>query len=92
VIFDFVEKLRRSPGQLEILGDGTQTKSYLHVKDRIDAILLGLDKSGAQVEIFNVGSEDRADVKTVAQIVIEEMGVSLYVGTGRYASAYLSYA
>jgi UDP-glucose 4-epimerase len=32
VIFDFVEKLRRSPGQLEMLGDGTQTKSYLHVK------------------------------------------------------------
>jgi UDP-glucose 4-epimerase len=80
VIYDFVEKLRRSPGQLEILGDGTQTKSYLHVKDCIDDTLLGLDKSSAQVEIFNVGSEDRADVKTVAQIVIEEMGVSLYVG------------
>jgi UDP-glucose 4-epimerase len=75
VIFDFVEKLRRSPGQLEILGDGTQTKSYLHVKDCIDAILLGLDKSREQVEIFNVGSEDQADVKTVAQIVIEEMGL-----------------
>jgi UDP-glucose 4-epimerase len=75
VIFDFVEKLRRSPGQLEVLGDGTQTKSYLHVKDCIDAILLGLDKSSAQVEIFNVGSEDQVDVKTVAQIVVEEMGL-----------------
>jgi UDP-glucose 4-epimerase len=75
VIFDFVEKLRRSPGQLEILGDGTQRKSYLHVKDCIDAILLGLDKSSAQVEVFNVGSEDQADVKTVAQIVIGEMGL-----------------
>lgn len=62
VIFDFVEKLRRSPGQLEILGDGTQTKSYLHVKDCIDAILLGLDKSSAQVEIFNVGSEDQVQL------------------------------
>jgi hypothetical protein len=55
-----VEKLKRSPGQLEILGNGTQTKSYLHVEDCIDAILLGLDKSSAQVEIFNVGSEDQA--------------------------------
>jgi UDP-glucose 4-epimerase len=60
VIFDFVEKLKRSPGQLEILGDGTQTKSYLNVKDCIDAVQLGLDKSSAQVEIFNVGSEDQA--------------------------------
>ena len=60
VIFDFVEKLRRSPGQLEILGDGTQTKSYLNVKDCIDAVQPGLAKSSAQVEIFNVGSEDQA--------------------------------
>jgi UDP-glucose 4-epimerase len=73
VIYDFIEKLKRNPGELEILGDGTQTKSYLHVGDCIDAILLGLEKSTEQVEIFNVGSEDQVDVKTIAQIVIDEM-------------------
>jgi len=73
VIYDFIEKLKRNPGELEILGDGTQTKSYLHVRDCVDAILLGLEKSTEQVEIFNVGSEDQVDVKTIAQIVIDEM-------------------
>jgi len=75
VIYDFVQKLRRNPEMLEILGDGTQTKSYLHVNDCIDAILLGLERSSEQIEIFNVGSDDQVDVKTIAQIIIEEMGL-----------------
>jgi UDP-glucose 4-epimerase len=73
VIYDFIQKLKRNPEELEILGDGSQTKSYLHIKDCIDAILLGLENSAEQVEIFNVGSEDQVDVRTIAQIVIEEM-------------------
>ena len=75
VIYDFVQKLRRNPEMLEILGDGTQTKSYLHVNDCIDAILLGLERASEQIEIFNVGSDDQVDVKTIAQIIIEEMGL-----------------
>jgi UDP-glucose 4-epimerase len=73
VIYDFVQKLKRNPEELEILGDGSQTKSYLHIKDCVDAILLGLENSAEQVEIFNVSSEDQVDVRTIAQIVIDEM-------------------
>ncbi len=73
VVYDFIQKLSKSPEVLEILGDGTQNKSYLHVKDCIDAILLGLESSTEQVEIFNVGSEDQIDVKNIAQIVIDAM-------------------
>jgi UDP-glucose 4-epimerase len=75
VIHDFVQKLKKNPRELEILGDGTQTKSYLHVSDCVETMLLGLEKSSGQVEIFNVGSEDQVGVKTIAQIVIEEMGL-----------------
>jgi len=58
VIHDFIQKLHKNPKQLEILGDGTQTKSYLYISDCIEAILLGLEKSEKHVEIYNVGSED----------------------------------
>jgi len=75
VIHDFIQKLRKNPNELEILGDGTQTKSYLYISDCIDAILLATEKSKKQVEIYNVGSEDQIDVKTMAQIIIEEMGL-----------------
>jgi len=73
VIHDFIQKLNKNPTQLEILGDGTQNKSYLYITDCIEAMLIGLEKSTEQVEIYNVGSEDQVDVKTIAQIVIKEM-------------------
>lgn len=73
VIYDFIQKLNKNPRELEILGDGTQTKSYLHVKDCIKAILACLEKAKGRVQTFNVGSEDQTNVKTTAKIVTEEM-------------------
>jgi len=73
VIYDFIQKLNTNPKELEILGDGTQNKSYLHINDCIEALLLGLEKSTEQVEIYNVGSEDQIDVKTIAEITVKEM-------------------
>ena len=75
VVYDFIQKLRRNPRELEVLGDGTQVKSYLHVSDCVEAMLLGVERSSRQVEIFNVGSEDQVDVRTIAKMVIEEMGL-----------------
>jgi UDP-glucose 4-epimerase len=75
VIHDFVKKLQTNPQELEILGDGTQTKSYLYVTDCIEAIFLGLEETRKQVEIYNIGSKDQIDVKTIAEIAIKEMGL-----------------
>ncbi len=74
IILDFLNKLKRNPRTLEILGDGSQTKSYLAVEDCVDAILTGVTKSRNRVEIFNVGSEDQVSVKDIADIVCQEMG------------------
>jgi UDP-glucose 4-epimerase len=75
VIHDFVTKLKKDPRELEILGDGTQTKSYLHIEDCIDAILVALIKSEGKFNVINVGSEDQIPVGDVAEIVVEEMGL-----------------
>lgn len=76
VICDFINKLRSNPKALEVLGDGTQRKSYLYVDDCVEALLIASEKSHEQVEIYNVGSEDTVNVATIARIVIEEMGLS----------------
>ena len=44
VIYDFIQELKANPKELEILGDGTQNKSYLHINDSIEAMLLGSEK------------------------------------------------
>jgi UDP-glucose 4-epimerase len=74
VIHDFVSKIKKNPTELEILGDGTQTKSYLYIDDCIEAILVAFENRNKRVEIFNIGSEDQVNVKTIASIVAEEMG------------------
>lgn len=75
VIVDFIKKLRSNPRRLEILGDGEQTKSYLLVDDCVDAIMRAFERTDRGVEIYNVGSEDAINVKTIAGIVIEELGL-----------------
>lgn len=75
VIYDFINKLRNNPRMLEVLGDGTQRKSYLYVKDCVEAMILAAEKSRNQVEIYNIGSEDTVNVAAIARIVIEEMGL-----------------
>lgn len=75
VIYDFVQKLRKNPQELEILGDGTQTKSYLHVDDCVKALIHATKATNDQVEIYNVGSEDKVNVKAIAETVISEMGL-----------------
>jgi len=74
VIPDFIKKLQINPHELEILGDGKQTKSYLYVDDCIDAIIKAYESSEEEVTIYNIGSADQTDVSEMAKIIIEEMG------------------
>jgi UDP-glucose 4-epimerase len=76
VIWDFVHKLRDNPRELEILGDGRQTKSYLDVASCVDAMLFAAGHSHAPFNVFNIGSEDWIDVRSIAEIIVEEMGLS----------------
>lgn len=76
VIHDFIEKLRNDPARLEILGREPGTvKSYTHISDCIRALIHGWKVLSEPVEIFNIGSEDAIDVKRIADIVSEEMGL-----------------
>ena len=82
VIPDFIRKLRDNPAVVEILGDGSQTKSYLHIDDCVSAITsaAGISKG---VSIYNVGSEDQIGVVQIADIISQEMKLNpLYQFTG----------
>lgn len=87
VIFDFIQKLRQNPGELEILGDGKQCKPYLHVEDCIDGVLFGFRNAYEKVNIFNLGCSTATDVTTIAKMLVEAMGLTdvkfKYTGGGR---------
>jgi UDP-glucose 4-epimerase len=76
VIYDFVKKLRADPDKLEVLGDGSQSKSYLHVSDCVEGFIKCSKNIQDNCSIINMGSEDRVDVLSIAKIVIEAMNLS----------------
>jgi UDP-glucose 4-epimerase len=76
VIVDFINKLRRNPNELEILGDGKQKKPYLYVKDCVDGILFGYEHGDAPLNYFNLGCATATEVTRIGEIVVEELDLS----------------
>jgi len=76
VIFDFLSKLKQSPSELEILGDGSQCKPYLHVEDCISGVLFGFKNSHDKINVFNLGCPSATNVNTIARMLVKEMGLN----------------
>jgi UDP-glucose 4-epimerase len=87
VTYDFVRRLREDPTRLRILGDGLQSKSYIHVSDAVSAMLTLTDQGWEGFDAFNAGTGEHVTVTEIAQLVSERMGVAdvtyEYVGGAR---------
>jgi len=75
ICFDLIRKLRKDSSKLEILGNGSQSKSYTHINDILNGIFVADMKSNKVFDVFNVSNESYIDVKTIAEIVVQEMGI-----------------
>lgn len=72
-VYDFYQKLKEDPSKLEVLGNGRQKKSYLHVQDCIDAILLAYAAAGEAVNIYNLGTDHFCEVNDSVNWICEEL-------------------
>jgi UDP-glucose 4-epimerase len=75
VIPDFIQKLRDSPETLEILGDGRQEKSYMHVEGCVEAMCHVVETADRDLNVYNLGTRTTTSVTTIADVVAEEMGL-----------------
>lgn len=73
VIFDFIRKLKNNSNELEILGNGKQSKPYLYVLDLVDAIMKYKDVQNVGIEIYNIGVESQTSVTKIADIICKEL-------------------
>jgi UDP-glucose 4-epimerase len=70
-IYDFLNKLRNNPSELEVLGDGTQQKPYLHVSELIDAMLWAFERSTNRLNCFNIApASGSSTVRFIAEAVV----------------------
>jgi UDP-glucose 4-epimerase len=84
VTYDFMRRLAADPTRLRILGDGKQSKSYIHVSDVVSAMLTVSDCGWEGFEVFNAGTGDYVTVNEIADLVTEMMGLEdvVYEYTG----------
>jgi UDP-glucose 4-epimerase len=75
VIPDFILKLRDDPSSLEILGDGRQEKSYMHITDCVDAMRHVATHAYDAYNPYNLGTQTATSVTTIAELVADEMGL-----------------
>ena len=84
-IYDFAQRLKKNPAELEVLGDGSQAKPYFHVSDLVDAMLFITDQAKDRLNWFNIGTADTVtSVRYLAEAVVkcQAPGARIKYGTG----------
>lgn len=72
-IHDFIARLVKNPAKLEVLGNGTQRKSYLHVRDCVDGMLYGFKHAKDEFQCFNLASVGVSNVRFIAEEVVKQV-------------------
>jgi UDP-glucose 4-epimerase len=79
-VFDFYRALKRDPGNLRVLGDGRQEKSYMYVQDCVSAMLLAAHvhetAAGAGAHIYNLGTDETLLVDESVACITEYLSLA----------------
>jgi UDP-glucose 4-epimerase len=76
IVYDFIHKVDTNPDEMEILGDGTQVRDLIYVKDVVQAVLLIWEHAPLEGEVYNVAAGVGLSTRQVAATVAHVMGVS----------------
>ncbi len=74
--FDFLRRLHEDPTRLRILGDGSQSKSYVAVQDVIAAVLTAARHESRRYRVYNVATGDYITVTEIAELAVECVGLA----------------
>jgi UDP-glucose 4-epimerase len=74
--FDFIRRLTANPTSLKILGDGRQTKSYVHVDDVVNAVLSFVDIKGPDFDVYNISTRDSLSVNDIGDLTFKALGLN----------------
>lgn len=75
-VFDFYARLKADPLSIEVLGDGRQRKSYVHVGDVVEALLAAVRAAPGRPTILNVGGDDSCTVDDSLGWICDELRVT----------------
>jgi UDP-glucose 4-epimerase len=74
-IYDFLNKLRKTPNKLEVLGTGEQSRDFVYVSDMVDALIKAATSPTAAGQTFNIGTGTTTSVAELAEMIVEILGL-----------------
>lgn len=74
--YDFLRRLQLDPTRLDILGNGMQNKSYIHVDDVVRAVLHAETLSDLRFDVFNISTRDQVTVNRIAELTEIALGIN----------------
>ena len=84
LVFDLIKKLKNNCHEVEVLGDGKQSKPYLHVSDIVDGMLFGFLNSQDEVNYFNLSCDGATSVEFIVKTLLKKLKMEntkiLYTG------------
>ncbi len=74
--YDFIRKLINNPYTISVMGNGSQSKPYIHVDDVVRAIILVLNKQKLKFDTYNVAPDDILSVSKILDIVLLKLKIN----------------
>jgi UDP-glucose 4-epimerase len=68
VVYDLMCKLQANPERIQVFGDGTQARDFVHAQDVVQAMLLAATEAPGMGEVYNVAS---GTTHTIADLVLK---------------------
>jgi UDP-glucose 4-epimerase len=72
---DFLHRLAQDSSRLVVLGDGRQSKSYIHIDDVLDAMHFVDARTNARYCVHNVATGDYVTVREIAEMAVLVSGL-----------------
>lgn len=82
VIPDLIRKLKDHPKELEVFGDGTQTKPYIYIDDLIEGVMCFIKNTKEDYNAYLIGVDSVVTVTQIADMVMEEIGINIPIHYG----------
>jgi UDP-glucose 4-epimerase len=75
ILIDLARKLMADRTKVDVLGDGTQQKSYIHVSDCCEGVLHATEVQRTPFEYYNLGTDDWILVRDIVDVILGGMGL-----------------
>lgn len=71
VMYDFLKKLDEDPSDLEVLGSGEETRTFVYVSDTVEAFLALAVSEQALGRAFNIGGTEPTRILDLAELLCD---------------------